>query len=206
MFQKLVSFTNKVADLADQPTGTPSEIKAAFDAAPDEVRQYLNNLIDALKSTTAGDSGAKNIGVSTIQGLTGADIQTILESLKTITDSLAKKQQPAWITATLQNGAYHKLDGGDGGAVYYKNEVGEVITSCTIVTPTATLGTVLWNYQEGLRPSRNSWATGWYGTGGGNYTPVLCAVTPAGDFKIFSNGGVNGGILQVDTFHFRAEQ
>jgi hypothetical protein len=81
MFDKLVSFTKDVSDLADKPALNPSELKAIFDAAPDEVRVYLNKLIDALKLTTAGDSGAKNIGATAILGLGGTDVQTILESL-----------------------------------------------------------------------------------------------------------------------------
>jgi C1q domain len=78
-FEKLTSFTKKVADLADRPTLSPYELKNQFDAAPDEVRVYLNKLIDALNKTVAGDSGAKNIGASSISGITGNDIQTILE-------------------------------------------------------------------------------------------------------------------------------
>lgn len=54
-FQKLTAFTKKVADLADQPTLTPTELKAQFDAAPDELRVYFNNLIDALNSAGLGD-------------------------------------------------------------------------------------------------------------------------------------------------------
>lgn len=93
MFQKLVSFTKKVADLADKPALNASQLKAQFDAAPDEVRQYLNNLIDALVRTTEGDSGAKNIGATTIGGLTGTDIQSLLESLKTYVDKADGKRQ-----------------------------------------------------------------------------------------------------------------
>jgi hypothetical protein len=48
-FEKLIAFTKKVADLSDKPSLNPSELKAQFDAAPDEARQYLNKLIDALK-------------------------------------------------------------------------------------------------------------------------------------------------------------
>jgi hypothetical protein len=48
MFQKLTAFTTKVADLADKPTLSPTDLKAQFDAAPDEVREYLNLLIDDL--------------------------------------------------------------------------------------------------------------------------------------------------------------
>lgn len=86
MFQKLVSFTKKVADLADRPSINASELKSQFDAAPDEVRQYLNDLIDALKSTKSGDSGAINIGASSITGLTGNNVQSLLNSLKTYSD------------------------------------------------------------------------------------------------------------------------
>lgn len=80
-FPKLLAFAKKVSDFADQVTGNPAEIKAQFDAAPEELRQTYNTLIDGLKSSTAGDSGAKNIGVATIPGLTGNDIQTLLEKL-----------------------------------------------------------------------------------------------------------------------------
>lgn len=88
MFEKLNGFTKKVADLADRPTLNSAELKAQFDAAPEEVRVYLNKLIDSLKKTTSGDSGAKNIGASAIEGLTGTDIQTLIESLKGVTDGL----------------------------------------------------------------------------------------------------------------------
>lgn len=81
MFEKLTAFTKKVTDLADKPTLNAAQLKAQFDAAPDEVRQYLNKLIDALKSTTAGDSGAKNIGVSSISNVAGNDVQTILDTI-----------------------------------------------------------------------------------------------------------------------------
>jgi hypothetical protein len=86
-FNKLSAFTQKVADAADQLTGNPAGTKAIFDAAPEELRTYFNNLIDALKSTADTDSGAKNLGAKAITGLTGTDVQTILESLKTTVDA-----------------------------------------------------------------------------------------------------------------------
>jgi hypothetical protein len=91
--EKLNAFTKDVSDLSDRPALNPTELKAQFDAAPDEVRQYLNKLIDALKKTTAGDSGAKNIGATTISGLTGTDVQSLLESLKAYTENLVGKRQ-----------------------------------------------------------------------------------------------------------------
>jgi hypothetical protein len=87
VLQKLNAFTKKVADMADEPTGTPAEIKAWFDAAAEELRQYFNNAIDALKSTATGDSGAKNTGATAITGITGTDVQTLLEGLKTYVDT-----------------------------------------------------------------------------------------------------------------------
>jgi len=86
-FPKLLAFTKKVADLDDKPSLTPSALKAQFDAAPDELRQTYNTLIDGLKSTASGDSGAKNLGATTISGLTGNDVQTLLESLKSYIDT-----------------------------------------------------------------------------------------------------------------------
>lgn len=87
MFEKLLSFTKQASNLPDQPSMSTSELKAYFDAAPEEVRVYLNQLVDGLNSTESGDSGAKNIGVSTIAGLTGNDVQTLLQSLKDKVDT-----------------------------------------------------------------------------------------------------------------------
>lgn len=86
---KLTVFTKKVQDLADKPNGTmtASEVKAQFDAAPEELRVYLNQLIDDLSSVVDGDSGADNIKATSIAGLTGTTVQAILEALKTLDDT-----------------------------------------------------------------------------------------------------------------------
>lgn len=86
---KLNAFTKKVQDLADKPNATMSaaEVKAQFDAAPNELRLAFNQLIDDLQSVVDGDSGADNIAVTTIAGLTGSSVQTVLESLKALDDS-----------------------------------------------------------------------------------------------------------------------
>ena len=48
--KKLNSFSKKVADLSDTPSGnmTPQQIKEWFDSAPNEMRQAFNSLIDKL--------------------------------------------------------------------------------------------------------------------------------------------------------------
>jgi hypothetical protein len=96
MFNKLLSFTKKVQDLPDQPALTPSDLKAQFDAAPDELRQYFNNFIDALMQTTSGDSGAKNVGATTVGNMTGNDVQTILAALDTRLTAREATQTTLW--------------------------------------------------------------------------------------------------------------
>lgn len=83
---KLNAFQKKVADLADVPSMSSAELKSYFDSSPDEVRQALNAVIDVLYSTTT-DSGAKNIGVNAISGLSASNVQTALAALKTLADT-----------------------------------------------------------------------------------------------------------------------
>lgn len=92
---KLNAFTKKVQDLADKPNSTMSaaEVKAQFDAAPNELRLAFNQLIDDLGSVVDGDSGADNIGATPI-GTSPATIQGILEWLKTQMDSTILGQIP----------------------------------------------------------------------------------------------------------------
>ncbi len=44
--------------------------------------ENINELIDALMDTEAGKSGAENIGVSTIFGAEGTNVQDVLESVR----------------------------------------------------------------------------------------------------------------------------
>ena len=43
---KITAFAHRVADLADQPTLPPDELKSRFDACPEELRQSLNAVCD----------------------------------------------------------------------------------------------------------------------------------------------------------------
>ena len=43
---KITQFQHKIADLADQPTLPPAELKSRFDACPEELRQSLNAVCD----------------------------------------------------------------------------------------------------------------------------------------------------------------
>lgn len=84
--KKIAVFAKDVSDLADKPNQgggmTAAQVKAQFDAAPEELRVAYNGLIDLLLGVAAGDSGAHNIGSASIDGVTGATIYEQLVSLK----------------------------------------------------------------------------------------------------------------------------
>lgn len=82
-----------------------AEIKAAFDSRGNELKDVVNNLIDALKSTVSGDSGAKNIGATSIPGLSGNDVQSLIESLKTLVDEKANSDDVYTKLALLSTAA-----------------------------------------------------------------------------------------------------
>jgi hypothetical protein len=86
---QITTFVKKIIDLTDTPSEnmSPADLKAYFDSSPEELRVAVNGLIDDLISTTAGASGAKQIGVETISGLTGNDVQSLLTALKTKLDT-----------------------------------------------------------------------------------------------------------------------
>lgn len=102
---KLNAFTKKVQDLADKPnsTMTAAEVKAQFDAAPNELRLAFNQLIDDLQSVVDGDSGADNVKVTAIAGLTGTTVQTLLEALKALVDTKSNSLD-VYLKTALDNG------------------------------------------------------------------------------------------------------
>lgn len=187
MFEKLVSFTKDVSDLANQPALDAVALKAQFDAAPDEVRTYLNQLIDALLKNTAGDSGAKNIGATNITGLTGLDVQTLLESLKTYVD----RAQASETEATLQNGWQNAYS--DQKARYWKDTLGIVHIYGRIKIGTRTDGTILFTLPVGSRPRETYYE---------NKRGLDVQILSTGEVKIYNcvSNADNG----IDNIHFRA--
>lgn len=98
---KMGNFTFKHVDQQDDlyKTKTAAEIKTALDSQPNELKAVLNALIDSLQATVVGDSGAKNLGVSAISGVTGANVQAVLEDLKLqINGAVAGSIPPGTIT------------------------------------------------------------------------------------------------------------
>lgn len=86
---KLTTDVLNVQKLADLTQNQATTIKETFDKAGSDIKTFINDtLIAELESTAAGSSGAKKIGASAISGLTGTDVQTVIESLKNKVDGL----------------------------------------------------------------------------------------------------------------------
>jgi hypothetical protein len=87
--QILDSFTFNHKDQVDKlyETKTATQVKEAFDSRGEDLQTKFNNAVTTLKSVTDSDSGADNIGVTSIPGVTGSTVQAILESLKALDDT-----------------------------------------------------------------------------------------------------------------------
>lgn len=83
MLKTIDGFKNLISELPDRPNTmlTAEDLKAYFDSSPEELRVALNDLVNALQSTTAGDSGAENIGSAPITGVSGATVYAQLEDI-----------------------------------------------------------------------------------------------------------------------------
>jgi hypothetical protein len=85
---KMGDFSFNHADQQDDlyKAKTSAEIKQDFDSRGEQLKVKLNDLIDKLQSIVDGDSGADNVKATAIDGLTGTTVQSLLESLKQVTD------------------------------------------------------------------------------------------------------------------------
>lgn len=92
----LDQFSRDVVDLPDRPNTQMSaaQLKEWFDAAPEELRGHTNNVINVLKSTTVGDSGAENIGSANISGINGTTAHAQIKDVFTQLQSVVLGQIP----------------------------------------------------------------------------------------------------------------
>lgn len=77
--------------------GQPSTGNAGPDAIEQDIdnrRTEIQGIINALQSTTDGDSGADNVKVTPIGGAAGGSVQAVLETLKTQIDQIANADIP----------------------------------------------------------------------------------------------------------------
>jgi len=58
------AFTKRLADLPDQPNMQAAELKTYFDSSPEELRQALNRLCDALGEFSAAAKLGRNCALN----------------------------------------------------------------------------------------------------------------------------------------------
>ena len=104
-FNEAMFTGRKIADLSDTPSSdgmSAADLKAYFDYIPKTMIALgaLNSLIDALVSS----GGAGNIGAS-VSGVTGTQVQPILESMKVMLDDrYTKEAVDSLFSAKADNG------------------------------------------------------------------------------------------------------
>lgn len=126
--QTLNTDLNIIQALDDLPNATgglsAAELKAKFDEAANIIKTYLNTvLIPALTSTTANASGAEQIGIEAVTGLSADNVMDALVEIKNLITSTsipAKSIDASYLadgaveTAILDDGAVTtaKIDNG----------------------------------------------------------------------------------------------
>ena len=115
--RRITSFAQSVSSLDDKPKLTAAALKAAFDSNSNELKPAINGMIDDL----TGPTGAGEIGTSPIEGVTGTDVQTMLEFLKGLIDlrdpatevdrKLALKADTATVAAMVKSVGFNAQTG-----------------------------------------------------------------------------------------------
>lgn len=99
-----------ISSLPDRPSDagiTTTQLKARFDQIGKVILGLgrFNRLIDALMSKTAGDSGADNIGVSPIEGISGGNVQSALGEMGVLSRNAAAAAEIAAAQGTAAESA-----------------------------------------------------------------------------------------------------
>lgn len=79
---KITTWTNPIVNEADRPQRSAADMKAIFDSNSNQLKTALNNLIDALTASGAGDIGAK------VEGMAGNNVQALIAELKGLIDAI----------------------------------------------------------------------------------------------------------------------
>jgi hypothetical protein len=196
---ELSAFTQKVADAADQLIGNPAGNKAIFDAAVEELREYFNNAMRGLKSTASGDSGAKNLGATAINNVTGTDVQSILEDIASKT---VQKLTPVW--NTLPTFYSWSVDSGRGFAEYRKDALNEVKFRGSLHAGQLDSSAVPFNLPVGFRPAKVMDFGVKCIKADGSLSTTTIQINTVGDAHILNN--YDAQIIVLDSIIFLAEQ
>lgn len=125
----------ELASVSDGDSGADNIGITAISAlgASATVQSIIEAFVTKIQSTSADASGAEFTGAETISGLTGNDVQTLLEALNTIKAPLASPTftgtptAPSgtdYTTARIRNAIFSTVDplvgDGENGEVWYK--------------------------------------------------------------------------------------
>jgi hypothetical protein len=94
---KVINFTFLHAGQSDKPTpsfASSAAFKTAIDSQAIQLQTALNGLIDALNSTTPGNSASENLGAAAITGVAGATLYAQIVDLKAQINSAVTGQIP----------------------------------------------------------------------------------------------------------------
>lgn len=93
---KIDTFDKKIAELPDVPQLSAGELKACFDAPPEQLRQSLNGAIDAL----ANETGAAQIGFQQSPSVHAGTVQEAIENVQGQIKNVAIGQIPEGSVST----------------------------------------------------------------------------------------------------------
>ena len=81
--RKVNDWSQAVLSLDDKPKMTASDLKTAFDSNSNQLKPAINGIIDDLTSA----NGASNIGLTPIDGLSGSNVQAVLQAISLLIKS-----------------------------------------------------------------------------------------------------------------------
>lgn len=94
-FPAKTTFTFNHTGQPPYPQQSTAITQGNLDARGNELLTYINSIVSAYLSQTADASGAKYIGVESINGVAGNTAQDFFESLKSLIDGVVAGQIPA---------------------------------------------------------------------------------------------------------------
>jgi hypothetical protein len=108
---KLTANLNNHQSLPDEPDNalyTPEDLKILFDKAPNDVKDYINNILIPQLESTIGISGAELIGSKTIAGLNG---NTVWEQISNLLLVAQQAQSGSIIPGSITDSLLSNSDG-----------------------------------------------------------------------------------------------
>ena len=93
---KITAFTHRIADLPDQPNLPADELKARFDACPEELRESVNGICDDAQTLS---NKVDNIITQTFEGVVGKSM--LSESLADELDAKATQTALSEVSADV---------------------------------------------------------------------------------------------------------